>query len=70
MKVRYITHDESMINMFMEEPEYADHLMAEIIADGDKKEIERFQAWYDEAQARRNKTAPKISRWPNVAAML
>lgn len=52
MSVGFITHDESMINMFMEDPEYADHLMSEIINDGDKKEIERFQAWYNEAKRR------------------
>ena len=67
MSVGYITHDESMVNMFMEDPEYADHLMAEIIDDGDKKEIEHFQTWYDEAEKRRNKIKP---RWASVAAVL
>ena len=67
MSVGFITHDESMITMFMEEPEYADHLMSEIIADGDKKEIEHFQTWYDEAEKRRNKIKP---RWASVAAVL
>ena len=70
MSVGYITHDESMINMFMEDPEYADHLMAEIIDDGDKKEIERFQAWYNEAKKRREKTTSKNPRWAKVAAVL
>ena len=67
MSVGYVTHDETMIETFMEDPEYADHLMSEIINDVDKKEIERFQAWYDEAKKRRNKVKP---RWAKVAAVL
>ena len=67
MSVGFITHDESMITMFMEEPEYADHLMSEIIADGDKKEIERFQTWYDEAKKRRNASALDVDFWGKLA---
>ena len=64
------SHDEAMIETFMEEPEYANELLNDVLADGDDYEIQRVQEWYNEAQARRNKTAPKISRWSNVAAVL
>ena len=64
----YITHEESMINMFMEDPEYANHLMSVVIADGDENEIKRFQSWYDEAKARRNKAS--TPHWAHVAAVL
>lgn len=70
MNKGYITHDEAMIETFMEEPEYAEDLLNDVLADGDDYEIQRVKFWYDEAQARRNKTAPKISRWSNVAAVL
>ena len=52
MMTGYITHDESMINMFMEDPEYADHLMSVVAADGDEEEIAYFQNLYDEARVR------------------
>ena len=64
------SHDEAMIETFMEEPEYADELLNDVLADGDEREIQRVKSWYEEAQARRNKTVPKISRWSNVAAVL
>lgn len=47
-----ITHEESTIHLFMEDPEFADYLMNEVLADGDTHEIAHFQALYDEAQAR------------------
>ena len=52
MKVGFITHEESTIQHFMEEPEFADYLMNNVIADGDEKEIAYFQSLYDEAKAR------------------
>ena len=35
----YITLEESTIRSFIEDPEYAEHLMSVVIADGDKEEI-------------------------------
>jgi len=70
MSVGYVTHDESMIELFTEEPQYAEDLLNDVLADGNEYEISRVQFWCNEAQARRNKTAPKISRWSNVAAVL
>ena len=58
----YITHEEAMIRSFMEEPEFADYLMSEILADGDANEIKRFQDWYNEAQRRRQ----EVSYWSSV----
>ena len=48
----YITRDEAMICNFMEEPEYADFLLGEVIADGNADEISLVQSWYDEAKLR------------------
>ena len=48
----YVTHEESMIEMFIEDPEYADHLMSEVLRDGDENEIAYFQSLYDEAKMR------------------
>ena len=52
MKIGYVTHEESTIQNFMEEPEFADYLMNEVIADGDDEEIAYFQSLYDEARER------------------
>ena len=49
---RYISHDKVMIRNFMEEPEYADFLMSEVLSDGDAGEISLVQGWYDEARMR------------------
>ena len=57
MKVGFITHEESTIQHFMEELEFADYLMNDVIADGDEEEIAYFQSLYDEAKARA--TMPK-----------
>ena len=47
-----IDGDEATIQSFMRDPEFADYLMSEVIADGDIKEIAAFQELYDEAKAR------------------
>ena len=44
------SYDESMIERFMEEPEYADELLNDVLADGDEREIQRVQEWYNEAK--------------------
>ena len=50
--VGYIPHYEVMIRNFMDEPEYADFLLSEVLADGSVKEISLVQDWYDEARLR------------------
>lgn len=52
MSVGYITHDESMIELFMEEPEYAEDLLNDVLADGNDYEIQRVKFWYNEAKRR------------------
>ena len=52
MKVEYISHEEATIRHFIEDPDFADYVMSEVIADGDEEEILRFQNWYNEAKAR------------------
>lgn len=61
-----ITHDESMIELFIEEPEYAEDLLNDVLTDGNDYEISRVRFWYDEAKARK---ATK-THWANVAAVL
>lgn len=46
------SYDESMIERFMEEPEYADELLNDVLADGSDYEIQRVKSWYDEAKRR------------------
>ena len=70
MSVGYVTHDESMIELFTEEPEYAEELLNDVLADGNDYEIKRVKFWYNEAQARRNKSVPNAPRWAHVAAVL
>ena len=45
----YITHDEAMIRDFVEDPEYAEELLAAVMSDGDEYEIQRVKGWKDEA---------------------
>ncbi len=66
MEVGYVTHDESMIETFIEDPKYAEELLNDVLIDGNDYEINRVQAWYDEAQARRKKAAPDMSYWDNL----
>ena len=70
MSVGYVTHDETMIETFMEDPEYAEHLLEEVMKDGDEKEIAYFQNLCNEAKKRREKTTSKNPRWAKVAAVL
>ncbi len=53
MKISYITHDEAMIQSFVEDPDFADFFLKDIIADGDLDEICEVKGWLDEAKARR-----------------
>ena len=46
------SHEEAVIEHFMEDPDYADEILNEVLADGDEYEITRFQYLYDEAKAR------------------
>ena len=48
----FTTHDEAMIKTFMEEPNYAQLYLDEVLKDGDCNEIQRVQEWYNEAKKR------------------
>ena len=48
----YITHDEAVIQHFIEDPELAELYLQTVLQDGDTDEIAEVQAWYDEAKAR------------------
>ena len=52
----YITHDEAMINNFIENPDYANELLNTILNDGDEYEIQCVQTWYNEAKRRTQET--------------
>ena len=61
MKIGYVNHEESTIQHFMEEPEFADYLLNEVMQDGDEEEIAYFQSLYDEARARADFIAPQVA---------
>lgn len=52
MSASYITQDESMIRVFMEDPEFAEYFLSEIERDGDEYEILSVTNWYNEAKSR------------------
>ena len=52
MKISYITHDEAMIQSFMEDPGYAEFYLDEVLSDGDMREIRAVEGWIEEARAR------------------
>lgn len=51
-KVGYITHEESVIRHFMEEPELAEFMLKEALAEGDLEEFQLVQRRMDEAKRR------------------
>lgn len=63
----YITHEEAVIQHFVEDPDFADFYLQAVKADGDADEIAEVQSWYNEAQARKHASAPNISYWTEVA---
>ena len=65
-----IDHEEATIRSFVRNPEYAEHLLEEVMKDGDEKEIAYFQNLCNEAKKRREKTTSKNPRWAKVAAVL
>ncbi|MBR0095225.1 MAG: hypothetical protein IJP91_08090 [Synergistaceae bacterium] len=46
------SHEEAVIEHFMNDPKYAEELLNEVLVDGDDYEKARFQYLYDEAKAR------------------
>ena len=51
----------SVVEEFMEEPEFADYLLNEVMQDGDDEEITYFQSLYDEARARSGFVLPQVA---------
>ena len=47
-----ISHDEVVIQHFIEDKEFADLYLQTVLADGDAEEIREVQGWYDEAKSR------------------
>lgn len=62
MTVDYITHDEAMIQHFIDDPEFADLYLSTVIADGNDEEIAEVKAWYNEAKAR----TQKLGYWESL----
>lgn len=54
MTISYATHDEVMISNFINDPDYADFYLSEVLKDGSNHEIQRVRYWYDEAKSRAN----------------
>ena len=57
-----ISHDEAIVQHFIEDPEFADLYLDTVTADGDALEIAQVQTWYDEAKAR----TQKLGYWGSV----
>lgn len=57
MTTDYISHDETMIQDFIDHPDYADELLAAVIQDGNEYEIQRIQYWYNEAKKQTQDTS-------------
>ena len=53
MIISTISHEEATIRHFMEDPEYANFYLEEVISDGDTDEIEEVKGWINEARARK-----------------
>lgn len=47
-----VTHAEASIQSFIRNPEFAEFVLKEAMADGDMNEIRRIKGWVDEAKAR------------------
>lgn len=52
-----ISHDEAVIQHFIEDPELADLYLQTVLKDGDADEIAEVQSWYNEAQSRKREQA-------------
>ncbi len=67
MNKGYITHDEAIIEVFTENPDYADELLNDVIYGGDIDDIKQVQKWYDEAKKRRSASALNMDFWGKLA---
>ena len=47
-----VTHEEASIQSFMRNPDFAELVLREALADGDVREIRRVKGWVEEAKAR------------------
>ena len=52
MNIGYITHEEATIQSFMRDPEFAEYMLQDAIAEGDFIEVRKIQRRIDEARAR------------------
>ena len=57
-----ITHEEATIRSYMREPEFADFMLEEAIAEGDTIEIEKIQRRIKEAKRR----TKQITYWTSI----
>lgn len=52
MRISYDTLDEVMIRQFINDPEFAEFHLSEVLKNGDSDEVMQVQNWYNEAKAR------------------
>ena len=52
MKTDSIRHDEAMIRHFIDDPEFAEIYLEEVLRDGGEREIRIVRDWYEEARRR------------------
>ncbi len=47
-----VSHDEAIIQHFVEDAEFADLYLQTVLQDGDEEEIRQVQCWYDAAKSK------------------
>ena len=63
-----IDHEEATILSYMRDPEFAEYMLNDAIAEGDITEIRRVQKRINEAKKRLQENSPSLSYWNSVAA--
>ena len=63
-----IDHDEATIRSYMRDPEFAEYMLQDAIAEGDIIEAQKIQRRINEAKARTQLTSPNLSYWGSVVS--
>ena len=61
-KIGFVTHEEAVIQHFVEDPEFADLYLKAVLEDGEQKEIQEVQYWCEEAKKR----AASMNYWSSL----
>ena len=61
-----IDHEEATIRSYMRDPEFAEYMLNDAIAEGDIVEIRKIQKRINEAKARLQKNSHSLSFWDTL----